>query len=132
LTIDPYTLRGAVGPALGAVLLTVIGNVGAGLLAGHSARLSWRASTTIGLTILSRGEFSIIMANLGKVGGLLPVLQPFAALYVLILSVLGPLLTKEAGRIYHTVSQVRARLQTQEKDEPPPLPESPREEQDTG
>jgi len=28
------------------------------------------------------------------------VLQPFAALYVLILAVLGPLLTKESERIY--------------------------------
>jgi CPA2 family monovalent cation:H+ antiporter-2 len=40
------------------------------------------------------------MANLAKAGGLLPVLQPFAALYVLILAVLGPLLTKESERIY--------------------------------
>ena len=39
---------------------------------------------------MSRGEFSIIMANLAKAGGLLPVLQPFAALYMcLILAVLG-------------------------------------------
>ena len=75
LTIDPYALWGAVGPALGAVGLTLAGNVGAGLLAGRRARLSWRASTTIGLTILSRGEFSIIMANLGSAGGLLPVLH---------------------------------------------------------
>ena len=40
------------------------------------------------------------MANLAHNGGLLPVLQPFAALYVLILAVLGPLLTKESERIY--------------------------------
>jgi CPA2 family monovalent cation:H+ antiporter-2 len=52
------------------------------------------------LTIVSRGEFSIIMANLAKSGGLLPIIQPFAAEYVLILAVLGPLLTKESERIY--------------------------------
>jgi CPA2 family monovalent cation:H+ antiporter-2 len=40
------------------------------------------------------------MADLAKAGGLLPVLQPFAALYVLILAVLGPLLTKESEHIY--------------------------------
>jgi CPA2 family monovalent cation:H+ antiporter-2 len=40
------------------------------------------------------------MANLAKSGGLLPMMQPFAALYVLILAVLGPLLTKESERIY--------------------------------
>jgi monovalent cation:H+ antiporter-2, CPA2 family len=131
LTIDPYALWGAVGPALGAVGLTLVGNVGAGLLAGRRARLSWRASTTIGLTILSRGEFSIIMANLGKAGGLLPVLQPFAALYVLVLAIVGPLLTKEAGRLYYAVSRVVTRLQRPEKDEPPPL-ERPGTPQDDG
>jgi hypothetical protein len=42
--------------------------------------------------------------NLARSGGLLPVLQPFAALYVLILAVLGPLLTKESERIYSLLS----------------------------
>jgi K+:H+ antiporter subunit KhtU len=100
LTIDPLALGGAVWPALGAVLLTLLGNVAAGILAGKSARLPLAASLNIGLTIVSRGEFSIIMANLAKAGELLPVLQPFAALYVLILAVLGPLLTKESERVY--------------------------------
>jgi CPA2 family monovalent cation:H+ antiporter-2 len=40
------------------------------------------------------------MANLAKAGNLLPVLQPFAALYVLILAVFGPVLTREGPRIY--------------------------------
>lgn len=100
LTIDPFALGGAVWPALGAVLVTLAGNVAAGLLAGRSAGLSPSASLNIGLTIVSRGEFSIIMANLAKAGNLLPVLQPFSALYVLILAVLGPLLTRESERIY--------------------------------
>ena len=60
-----------------------------------------------GLTIVSRGEFSIIMANVARNGGLLPVLQPFAALYVLSLAVLGPLLTKESDRIYTLFSRPR-------------------------
>ncbi|HUE84206.1 MAG TPA: cation:proton antiporter [Pyrinomonadaceae bacterium] len=100
LTIDPTALGGAVWPVLGAVLLTLGGNVLAGMLAGRSARLSPASSLNIGLTIVSRGEFSIIMANLALAGGLLPVIQPFAALYVLILAVLGPLLTKESDRIF--------------------------------
>src|ERR671918_1673872 len=77
LTIDPYALGGAVWPALGAVALTLVGNFSAGMLAGRSARLSPRASSNVGRTIVSRGEFSIIMANLGQTGGLLPILQPF-------------------------------------------------------
>lgn len=100
LTIDPLTLSGAIAPALIAVVVTIFGNLVAGLLAGRSAGLSPRASTRIGLTIVSRGEFSIIMANLGKAGKLMPALQPFAALYVLLLAILGPLLTKESDRMF--------------------------------
>jgi len=100
LTIDPFALGGAVLPVIGAVIVTLIGNVAAGFLAGRSAKLGVGPSLNVGLTIVSRGEFSIVMANLARNGGLLPVLQPFAALYVLILAVLGPLLTRESERIY--------------------------------
>lgn len=106
LTIDPLALGGAVWPALAAVALTVFGNLTAGFIAGRTAHFSAKASTNIGLTIVSRGEFSIIMANLANAGGLLPILQPFAALYVLILAILGPLLTKESSRIYRVLSQL--------------------------
>lgn len=105
LTIDPLTLGGAVWLSLGAVLLTLAGNYVAGMLAGRSAGLSPKASSNIGLTIVSRGEFSIIMANLGKAGGLMTVLQPFAALYVLILAILGPLLTKESKLVYGVLNR---------------------------
>ena len=37
-------------------------------------------------------------------------LQPFAALYVLILAVLGPLLTKESERIYDLSAKLLGRL----------------------
>lgn len=103
LSIDPLTLGGAVGLALAAVILTIIGNYVAGLLAGRSSKLSPRASSNIGLTIVSRGEFSIILANLAQTGGLLPILQPFAALYVLLLAILGPLMTKESKRIHNLI-----------------------------
>jgi K+:H+ antiporter subunit KhtU len=110
LSIDPFGLGGAVWPALGAVALTILGNVIAGVLAGRSAKLSIPASLNTGLTIVSRGEFSIIMANLARAGELSPLLQPFAALYVLILAVLGPLLTKESERIYDLLAKLFGRL----------------------
>jgi CPA2 family monovalent cation:H+ antiporter-2 len=106
LTIDPYALGGAVWPALGAVVVTLIGNIVAGSIAGKTANLSAEESLNIGLTIVSRGEFSIILANLAKAGSLLPILQPFAALYVLLLAILGPLLTKESERIYGISSKL--------------------------
>lgn len=106
LSIDPLALGGAVGPAMAAVALTLVGNFVAGMLAGRTARLSPRASANVGLSIVSRGEFSIIMANLAEQGGLLPLLQPFAALYVLVLAVVGPLVTKESKRIYQVLNRI--------------------------
>ncbi len=127
LTIDPLTLGGAVWPVAGAVLVTLVGNIFAGMLAGRSAGLSPAASFNVGLTILARGEFSIIMANLAKAGGLLAIIQPFAALYVLTLAILGPLLTKESGRIFNLADaalrqfeKMRARLKKPAATRPAP------------
>lgn len=106
LSIDPFTLGDAVWLSLGAVILTLLGNYIAGMIAGRKAGLSHKASSNIGLTIVSRGEFSIIVANLGIAGGLSATLKPFAALYVLILAILGPLLTKESKRIFNMLNQV--------------------------
>ncbi|MEH7771934.1 cation:proton antiporter [Bacillus velezensis] len=106
LSIDPFSLGDAVWLALGAVLLTIAGNFIAGMIAGRRAGLSHKASSNIGLTIVSRGEFSIIVANLGIAGGLSASLKPFAALYVLILAIFGPLLTKESKRIYLLLNSV--------------------------
>lgn len=106
LSIDPFSLGGAVWLALGAVVLTIIGNITAGMIAGRRAGLSHKGSLNIGLTIVSRGEFSIIMANLGIAGGLMPILKPFSALYVLILAILGPLLTKESKAIYNFLNKI--------------------------
>ncbi len=115
LSIDPFSLSGAVCPALVAVGLTLIGNFVSGMAAGCMSGYSHRASTNIGLTIISRGEFSIILAKLALAGGLLPILQPFTALYVLILAVLGPLLTKESKWIYISLSRIFGWPEVKEK-----------------
>lgn len=99
LSIDPFSLGGA-------VFITIIGNFTAGMIAGSKAGLSHKASTNIGLTLVSRGEFSIIVANIGIAGGLMAAIKPFSALYVLILASLGPLLTKESGRIYSLLDKL--------------------------
>jgi CPA2 family monovalent cation:H+ antiporter-2 len=99
LSIDPFALGGAVWITLGAVALTLVGNFAAGMLAGRWAGLSPAGSANVGLTVVSRGEFSIVVASLGAAGGLMQVLQPFAALYVLMLAILGPLLTRQSHSI---------------------------------
>jgi CPA2 family monovalent cation:H+ antiporter-2 len=125
LTIDPYALGGAVWPALGAVALTLVGNFAAGMLAGRSSRLSPRHPQHRTDHCLS-GEFSIIMANLGRNGGLLPILQPFAALYVLILAILGPLLTMRSRFVFEQLNKIfRWRKPPEIKEDPPRVDGTP-------
>lgn len=100
LSIDPFTLGDAVWLAVGAAVLSLIGVTIAGFIVGNRARLNGISSLNIGFTLLARGEFSIIIVNLAIAGGLAAVLQPFAALYVLINASVSPLLAKESERIY--------------------------------
>jgi CPA2 family monovalent cation:H+ antiporter-2 len=105
LTVDPFALGGAVWLAIGAAALSLLGVIIAGQLAGRVAGHSGAKSFSVGLTLLGRGEFSIIVARLAQSGGLLPLIQPFAALYVLILATFAPLLAKESERIYGFLSR---------------------------
>ncbi|MFJ2044858.1 cation:proton antiporter [Paenibacillus taichungensis] len=114
LTIEPSTLGGAVGMTVLAVILTIASNYGAGMIAGRLSGMSPRASLNVGFTLVSRGEFSIIMANIGKAGGLMASIQSFAVLYVLILAVLGPILTKESPWIYSQYARLRKRMRGKE------------------
>lgn len=100
LSIDLYTLGGAVGWASLAAVITVLGNVASGYFAAKFSGRKPKASFDIGFTLSARGEFSIIMANMGKAGGLLPILQSFVVVYVLILSIVSPLLTKESRTLW--------------------------------
>lgn len=106
LSIDPTTLDDAIWFALGAALITIISNFVAGMWAGRIADLSHRASSNIGLTIMARGEFTIIVVNLGLAAGLSPMLQPLSALYVLIMAILGPLAAKESSKIYRFLNKI--------------------------
>src|SRR5690349_3486668 len=93
LTIAPSDM-GAIAPAVAvAVAVTLLFNVIAGVVAariyGHGAQ---EASNTA-LMLVSRGEFELILASLAVAAGLDSRVAPFAALYVLALSILSPLLS---------------------------------------
>ena len=92
LTIDPGDAGAVAVPVLVAVLLSVLLNVVAGLIAARVEGLDRVAAANVGLTILGRGEFSLILATLGVTAGLDERLGPFVALYVFVLAVLGPVL----------------------------------------
>lgn len=118
LTVDPFSLGGAVWLSIGAALLSLLGVIVAGQLAGRVAGHSGAKSFNVGLTLLGRGEFSIIVAKLAQAGGLLPLLQPFAALYVLLLATFAPLLAKESEAIYDFVGRVFTRRKRMTEEEP--------------
>jgi len=103
LSIDPLSLGGAVMWASIAAGVTVLCNVASGYFASRFSGLKKKTSFDIGFTLSARGEFSIIMANIGKAGNLLPVVQSFVVVYVLILSVVAPLLTKESRSIWYAL-----------------------------
>jgi len=103
LSIDPFSLGGAAMWAAIAAIITIIGNVVSGYFAARFAGLKTKTSFDIGFTLAARGEFSIIMANIGKAGGLDPIIQSFVVVYVLILAIFAPILTKESRNIWHGI-----------------------------
>ena len=105
-------------PYIGAAFLSLVGVIIAGQLAGRVAGHPAATSFNVGLTLLGRGEFSIIVARLAEAGGLLSLIQAFAALYVLILATFAPLPAKESERIYKFVERGLSRFRrTSRKDE---------------
>ena len=117
LSIDPFTLSGAAWLAVGAALLSLAGAITAGFIVGRRSNMSALGSLNTGLTLVARGEFSIIIVNLAIAGGLMPVLQPFAALYVLIMASASPILAKESERIIGVFAPLFSRKKEEDESE---------------
>ncbi len=115
LSIDPLSLGGAIGWGAIAALVTILGNLTAGYFAAKFSGMKRKTSFDIGFTLSARGEFSIIMANMGKAGGLNPIIQSFVVVYVLILAIFAPLLTKDSRRIYEFIFDRKSKATLPEK-----------------
>ncbi len=109
LAIDPYTLTGSLMWGSIAALITVLFNVLSGYFAVRFSGLPKRNALDVGFTLAARGEFSIIMANIGKAGGLMPIVQSFVVVYVLILSIIAPIMTKESKTIWNLLFRKTAK-----------------------
>lgn len=98
LSIDPRTFGAVWLPAVGLTLLAVATKLGAGWLAGRRSELSKRSSLALGLTLIARGEFSIILAGIAlsigqeRLGSLI-------ALLVLMLSLIGTIALQYSPQI---------------------------------
>lgn len=96
LSIELGALGAVALPVALAVLVTIVVNVTAGLVTGALFGLNQRGAANVGLTVLGRGEFSLILATMALAAGLDNRIGPFVALYVLILAVLSPLLASQS------------------------------------
>jgi CPA2 family monovalent cation:H+ antiporter-2 len=97
LTIKPGEFSDVVWPVMVAVAMTTVLNVVGGAVAARLGGYGRRAAAAIGLTILARGEFSLILASLALAAGLDARLGPFVGLYVLVLAVVAPILAGHPG-----------------------------------
>ncbi|UQS26691.1 cation:proton antiporter [Amycolatopsis thermalba] len=91
LSIDPGAVGTVVVPVLIAVALTLVLNLAAGAIAAKLHSFDGQAGLNIGLTVLTRGEFSLVLATLAAAAGLDSRVAPFVAGYVLLLAIIGPL-----------------------------------------
>jgi CPA2 family monovalent cation:H+ antiporter-2 len=106
LQIDPASLPPVAAGAAVLALATAVTKVVAGWFAAGRIGAHTRGRFRAGMALVARGEFSIVIAGLGS--GVEPALRPFAAAYVLLLAVAGPLLMRFTDPVVETVVSRRA------------------------
>jgi monovalent cation:H+ antiporter-2, CPA2 family len=85
LEIDPRSLPSALPIALALAAATTVTKILTGYWAARQSAVAARGRLRAGLTLIARGEFSIVIAGLGT--GLEPRLGPLSAAYVLLMAV---------------------------------------------
>ncbi|HUF33283.1 MAG TPA: cation:proton antiporter [Acidimicrobiales bacterium] len=99
LQVDPANLPPVAGVAIALAVVTAITKLGTGWWAARRAGIARPGRMRAGTALVSRGEFSIVIAGLGVSAGIEPQLGPLSAAYVLALAIAGPLLTRYADDI---------------------------------
>ena len=99
LTVDPSDVGSVALPVAVAVIVSLVLNLAAGIITARMHGYSRGPAANVGLTVLGRGEFSLILATLAAAAGLDDRIGPFVAGYVLVLAFAGPLLTSRSGII---------------------------------
>ena len=94
ISIDLSELPGVIAPAVALAVVTAITKVATGWYAARQAGVGKRGRMRAGVSLIARGEFSIVIAGLAVAGGVIPTLGPLVAVYVLLLALAGPLLAR--------------------------------------
>ena len=77
-------------------VVTAVSKIGVGWWSARRAGIGLRGRWRAGLTLVPRGEFSIVIGGLGVAAGLHEDIGPTVAAYVLIMAVGGSLLMRYA------------------------------------
>jgi monovalent cation:H+ antiporter-2, CPA2 family len=109
LEVDPASIPPALPRAGILALVTATTKLLTGVWAARRAGVALPGRIRAGMTLVPRGEFSIIIAGLALTEGLEPELAPLATAYVLILASAGPVLARFADPIAHVVAARRVR-----------------------
>ena len=94
LGIELNSIPPVIIPALALVFVTAITKLVTGWLATRGEDLATINRLSAGVVLISRGEFSLVIAGLGISAGVEPRLGALAAAYVLFSALLGTLLTR--------------------------------------
>jgi CPA2 family monovalent cation:H+ antiporter-2 len=112
LSIDVSTFGDVGWIVLLAVVLTLFGKIGAGVLAGRVGGFTSRQSFNAGVALVAHGEFTIILAQVASANEAIDAdaradIVAFAGLYVLVTATVGIVLMKESKRIGRALFPVR-------------------------
>lgn len=98
LQVDPGSLLAVAGIAIALAAVSVVTKAWTVSWGMRRLGIGPRGRRRAVAALLARGEFSIIIAEIGVAAGLHDDLGPLATGYVLVLAVTGPLLARRAGR----------------------------------
>jgi CPA2 family monovalent cation:H+ antiporter-2 len=98
LALNPSTFGEVAYPVAAAVVLTLVVNTLGGQLIAWINKLTPAEGFNASGMLQNRGEFALILATLAAGAGLDPRLTPFAGLYVLVMSIIAPVLAANSER----------------------------------
>jgi K+:H+ antiporter subunit KhtU len=104
LQLDASVMTSVIGAAAALWALSAALKVATGWWAARRAGIGSRGAARAGTALIARGEFSILLAQLGVGAGLEPQLGPLATTYVLLCAISGPLLARSSDAIVDALS----------------------------
>lgn len=103
LTIDPGDVLEVAPQVVIAVIVTAAVTLVAGAWAARLYGWQRQEAVNIGLTVLTRGEFALILASMALSAGLDPRIGSFTAGYVLLLALVGPMAVTNSHRLVRLI-----------------------------